>query len=222
MTQLHPQTIYEQLLANAGTLKRKNLAIIQDICTTLFDAKAVDFSLAAVGRASERAGGVSKKALYNPTSADYQALIRAWADFVTSGQKSVVTPTKPLAEDSLLLKIPDPAVRALVAAALGERNRLRAELNVLKAASTIVVDRRQAVAAHRATVVDGVEVFEGARLTDSERRALEKAVSAAFLQGEGWTEGPHGEIRNARGRNVFDVGFSTAIRKVVVSKGAAQ
>lgn len=75
---------------------------------------------------------------------------------------------------------------------------------------------------HRATVVDGVEVFEGARLTDSERRALEKAVSAAFLQGEGWTEGPHGEIRNARGRNVFDVGFSTAIRKVVVSKGAAQ
>jgi len=216
MTTLHPHTLYEQLLTSASSLKRKNLTFIHDICTALYEAKASDFSLATVGRASEKAGGISKKALYNPTSAEYQALIRAWSEFAASGRPNAIAPPKAQGEDALLLKIPDPAVRALVGAAIAERNRLRAEVNLLKSASNIVVDRRQGMTPTPFTTMNGIEVFEPRQqLTDTERRSLQKAVSAPFLNGEGWTEGPHGEIRNARGRNIFDVGFSTALRKML-------
>ncbi|MCY0852813.1 gamma-mobile-trio protein GmtX [Cupriavidus sp. D39] len=54
-----------------------------------------------------------------------------------------------------------------------------------------------------------------AQLTPSEREALQKAVSADFLEERGLREGSHGEIVNARGRTVFEVGFARAIRKVL-------
>ncbi len=53
-----------------------------------------------------------------------------------------------------------------------------------------------------------------ARLTDSERNALEKAVSKKFIKECGWEEGSHGQIKQGT-RTLFDVGFTTAIRKVL-------
>jgi hypothetical protein len=52
-------------------------------------------------------------------------------------------------------------------------------------------------------------------LTPSEREALQKAVSASYLEERGLKEGSHGEIVNERGRTVFEVGFARAIRKVL-------
>ncbi|WP_267873913.1 gamma-mobile-trio protein GmtX [Massilia eurypsychrophila] len=54
-----------------------------------------------------------------------------------------------------------------------------------------------------------------AQLTPSEREALQKAVSAEFLEARGLIEGSHGEIKNDLGRTLFDVGFGRAIRKVL-------
>lgn len=53
-----------------------------------------------------------------------------------------------------------------------------------------------------------------AKLTPSEREALQKAVSAEYLEERGLREGSHGEIVNERGRTVFEVGFARAIRKI--------
>ncbi|RYZ87943.1 MAG: hypothetical protein EOP06_11815 [Proteobacteria bacterium] len=58
----------------------------------------------------------------------------------------------------------------------------------------------------------------GARLTESERSALRKAVDSEVLADNDWVEGSHGEILTKRGRTVFDVGFATAIRKVLDEK----
>jgi hypothetical protein len=54
-----------------------------------------------------------------------------------------------------------------------------------------------------------------AQLTPSEREALQKAVSASYLEERGWKEGSHGEIVNERGRHVLEVGFASAVRKVL-------
>jgi hypothetical protein len=54
-----------------------------------------------------------------------------------------------------------------------------------------------------------------AQLTPSEREALQKAVSASYLEERGLKEGSHGEIVNERGRTVFEVGFARALRKVL-------
>ena len=53
-----------------------------------------------------------------------------------------------------------------------------------------------------------------ARLTDSERNALNKAVSKKFLKEFGWEEGGHGQIKQGS-QTIFDVGFTTAIRKIL-------
>ena len=54
-----------------------------------------------------------------------------------------------------------------------------------------------------------------AQLTPSEREALQKAVTADYLEERGLREGSHGEILNDRGRMLFEVGFARAIRKVL-------
>ena len=54
-----------------------------------------------------------------------------------------------------------------------------------------------------------------AQLTPSEREALQKAVSASYLEERDLKEGSHGEIVNERGRTVFEIGFARAVRKVL-------
>jgi len=56
-----------------------------------------------------------------------------------------------------------------------------------------------------------------ASLTGSETAALRKAISPEFLLQEGWREGPQGQILNAKGRTVCDVGFANAIRKLIAT-----
>jgi len=56
-----------------------------------------------------------------------------------------------------------------------------------------------------------------AQLTPSEREALQKVVSAEYLEERGLREGGYGEVLNERGRVVFDVGFARVIRKVLAS-----
>lgn len=216
MTTLHPQTFFETLASSAKGLKLKNINILQRVCVAHYESKALDFSLATVGRLSEAAGGISKKAIYNPTSVDYKALANVWAAFAASTRGAPLAKVPPLAEESLLMQIPDPAIRALVGAAVAERNRLRSELNVLKGATSIIVDRRTTAGIAPLAVVGGSEIFAPMpTLTDTEKRALEKAISRASLDCEGWAEGAHGEIRNSRGRSVFEPGFTTAIRKLL-------
>lgn len=56
-------------------------------------------------------------------------------------------------------------------------------------------------------------------LTESERDALVKAISERSLEEQGWVEGSRGEIVNDRGRTVFEIGFTRAIRKMLENDG---
>lgn len=88
---------------------------------------------------------------------------------------------------------------------------------MLKANTQVTVDRRplgatvSAAPGTQPVVVPAVS----AQLTPSEREALQKAVSASYLEERGLKEGSHGEIVNERGRHVFEVGFARAIRKML-------
>jgi hypothetical protein len=102
-------------------------------------------------------------------------------------------------------------------AIIAERDKLKAQLNVLKANTQVTVDRRPlgaTIAAPPGTQPVAVLALS-AQLTPSEREALQKAVSAEYLEERGLREGSHGEIVNERGRTVFEVGFARAIRKVL-------
>jgi hypothetical protein len=122
-----------------------------------------------------------------------------------------------LASHDYLMRIEDPAIRSIMQAIIAERDKLKAQLNVLKANTQLTVDRRPLGAAISADPgTQPVAVYAlASQLTPSEREALEKAVSADYLEERGMKEGSHGEIINERGRTVFEVGFARAIRKVL-------
>jgi hypothetical protein len=130
--------------------------------------------------------------------------------------KRAATP-KPLASDQYLMRIEDPAIRSIMQATIAERDKLRAQVNLLKSQAVVTVDRRPlGVTVAPQSSTDPVAVLTTtAQLTVSEREALQKAIAPKFLEDQGWHEGSYGEIVNSKGRMVFDVGYARAIRRVL-------
>lgn len=101
---------------------------------------------------------------------------------------------------------------------IAERDRLRGEVKLLRSQANVVIDRR-VLPGHINITSEGqvIQVMSNVDLSDTEKQALDFAISREFLEQEGWTEGKNGEILNSRGRKIFDIGFANAIRKVLMS-----
>lgn len=214
-TDIHPDAVLESLLAKGGrSHRRANLAKMHELCRKQHAAGSRDFSLSAIGRLAEAEDIMKGRALYNAQSADYRALIEAWA---TYAGPPAPKPVKTLASHDYLMRIEDPAIRSIMQAIIAERDKLKAQLNVLKAHTHVTVDRRPLGATVASSPgAQPIAVLNMApQLTPSEREALQKAVSADFLEDRGLREGSHGEILNGQGRTLFEVGFARAIRKVL-------
>ncbi|WP_432258218.1 gamma-mobile-trio protein GmtX [Cupriavidus sp. TMH.W2] len=214
-TDIHPDAVLESLLAKgARSNRRAGLAKMQELCRRQHENGWRDFSLPAIGRLVEAEGIMKGRVLYNAQSADYRTLIEAWAAYAGPPAPK---PKKTLASHQYLMRIEDPAIRSIMQAIIAERDKLKAQLNVLKANTQVTVDRRPlgaTIAAAPGTQPVTV-LAPSAQLTPSEREALQNAVSAEYLENQGLREGSHGEIVNERGRTVFEVGFARAIRKVL-------
>lgn len=214
-TAIHPDAVLESLLAKGGRSNRRaNLAKMHEICRRQHEIGSRDFSRTSIGRLAETEGVLKGRALYNAQSADYRTLIEAWAAYAGP---PVPKPQKTLASHDYLLRIEDPAIRSIMQSIIVERDKLKAQLNVLKANTQVTVDRRPLgatlSAAPRGQPLTVLAL--SAQLTPSEREALQKAISHDYLEERGLREGSHGEIVTDRGRIVFDVGFARAIRKVL-------
>jgi hypothetical protein len=211
-TNIHPDAVLESLLAKGGrSHRRANLAKMHELCRQQHEAGARDFAVPAIGRLAEAEGIMKGRALYNAQSADYRELIQAWSAY--AGPPAPQTP-KTLASHEYLMRIDDPAIRSIMQAIIAERDKLKAQLNVLKANVQVTVDRRP-LGANVAAPGSVAVLAMAAQFTPSERQALQKAVSAHYLEERGLREGSHGEIANERGRTIFEVGFARAIRKVL-------
>ncbi len=220
MSAIHPDEVLKALKEGVRVQKQRNLDIVYQACAELHRLGSRDFSLATVGRMSEERGGISRKSFYNKTSAGFLALIKAWIAFSEAPVKKGAAKAQPapLVENALLRKIDDPALRALFGGIIAERNRLRAEINLLRANTNVVIDKR-VLPGYVDVTPQGqiVQVLEGTiGLAESEKISLAKAIAPEFLRQEGWIEGANGEIHNARGRKLFEVGFANAIRKVLM------
>lgn len=214
-TDIHPDAVLESVLAKAErSNRRNNLAKVHELCRKQHETGSRDFSLATIGRLVEGEGIMKGRALYNAQSADYKMLIEAWAAYAGP---AVTKPPKTLASHDYLMRIEDPAIRSIMQAIVAERDKLKAQLNVLKANTKVVVDRRpQGATVSAASGSQPVTVLApAAQLTPSERTALQKAVSAEYLEERGLREGSHGEIVNKAGRTMFEVGFARAVRKLL-------
>lgn len=214
-TEIHPNVVLESLLAKGGRSQRQgNLSKLHEICRKQHEGGSRDFSLPTIGHRCEAQGVLKGRALYNAPSADYRTLIAAWAAY--AGPPVPKAP-QPLASHEYLMRIEDPAIRSIMQAIIAERDKLKAQLNVLKAHTQVTVDRRPlgaTVVSHPSAAPMAVLTITS-QLTPSEREALQKAISPQFLEDQGWREGSHGEILNDKGRPLFEVGYTRAIRKVL-------
>ncbi|WP_257829945.1 gamma-mobile-trio protein GmtX [Burkholderia glumae] len=196
----HPNKTLEMLIAKGGRSHRlARLRALHEICCAHQGSGSQDFSLPTIGRLIEAEGILKGRALYNMQSADYRLLISAWATYVGP---AISQSPRSLASHDYLMRIHDPAIRSIMQAIIGERDKLRAEVNLLKSSAQVVVDRRPigvrapgAAAFVLQPTVDGRPM----QLTPSEREALEKSISADYLERQGLHEGSHGEILNVRG-----------------------
>ena len=214
-TDIHPDAVLASLLDKGGRSNRRaNLVKMHEVCRRQHAAGSRDFLLPTIGRLAESEGILKGRALYNAPSADYRALIEAWAAYAGPAAPKAA---KQLATHDYLMRIEDPAIRSIMQAITAERDKLKAQLNVLKANTLVTVDRRPlGVNVSAASGTQPVAVLAmSEQLTSSEREALQKSVSVSYLEERGLREGSHGEILNDRGRTVFEVGFARAVRKVL-------
>lgn len=218
ITTIHPDAVLEAILAKGmRSQKVHNLKQLHVICTQHYQSQQSrlrDFSLPTIGRICEKHGLFKARILYNAASSDYIELISAWAAF--SGPSSVKGPKEPklLASHEYLMKIEDPAIRILMQSVISERDKLRAQLNLLKSQTKIVINR-QPLGATISPGSPGTPVLMvDARLTDSERTSLQKAVSSEFFKSQSMEEGRHGQVTKG-GRIIYDIGYTAAIKKIL-------
>lgn len=217
---IHPDEVLKALLAKGNRRdKEAKLQKLHELCSLEYSRHsqgARDLSLANMSRIAESHGLFKARAIYNKQSEDYAALIKAWeAHNGPKASKLIKEQTAPPDKYAFLKKIEDPAIRSLCQMALIERDKLRAELNMLKAKTQVIVDMRP-LGAGIAKGTSNVAVIEpAALLTDSERNALIAAIDQKTLSQRKWRLGETGEVLDERDRFIFNPGFATGIAKIL-------
>jgi hypothetical protein len=216
---IHPDAVLQALLDAGGhATKLKNLKLVHEGCRRQHERNSRDFSLKTIGKYTEEQGGLSWRSIYNTPA--YIKLIEAWEAYAGPSDPTPRVHKKPPVAEAFLARIEDPAIRSIMEGVIIERNKLRAENNLLRSLPRGVIDKRPlgATIAYTEESESVAVVHVGAKLTASERDALTKSIDKEFLTDNAWAEGSHGEILNERGRTIFEVGFTSAIRKVLDGK----
>lgn len=212
-TTLHPDAVLATLLTKAlRTRRQRTLRAVHEICRRQHQAGKRDFSLATIGKFCEADRILNHRSIYNDGSMDYRSLTETWAAY--AGPPSPPSP-KELASAEYLMRIPDPAIRSIMQTIVAERDKLRAQINTLKAHAQVVIDRRPSSSIAGSALAPTTALSMVSRLTKAERTALQQAITPEFLQSEGWHESEHGQITNDRGRTIYRLGYVTAMRKVL-------
>ena len=207
-----PDELLQQLKGKSNAQKRRSLDIIYGICREQFERGSKDFSIVAIGKLSEKQGGPKEQPIRNKTGEDFRALILAWARHTGGSERK---PKKVIESPihAVLMKIEDPAVRAVMGSVLAENTKLKGQVNLLKRQVEMIVDKRPIELQRTSRPVEVLQPSTG--LTHSEIEALTNAVSASLMESEGWTVDGNGRVKNAKGRVLYKPGYVTAIKKVL-------
>ena len=216
---VHPDEVLKAILAKGNRRdKEEKLRKLHDLCSIEYRRHSHgvrDLSLANMARVAESHGLFKARTIYNAQSEDYASLIKAWEAYNGPKESKLIKEQLSLPDKhAFLKKIEDPAIRSLCQMALIERDKVRAELNMLKSKTQVIVDMRP-LGAEIANGGDVAVIEMAAQLTDSERKALTAAVDPKSLAQRNWRIGDTGEILDERDRFIFNPGFATAIAKIL-------
>lgn len=218
---INPDLIFEDLKAQATKQQARSLTLLNEVLKAHCKARERNFSIAEVARRSVAAGGPSESTIRNKTGLCFRQLIEAWASSVGAAMKMPVNPAgrsqKAPSDNELIRLIDDPALRTSFTQILAERNRFLAELNILKAQKTTIVDRRPQQNVHVAdsndTTVQLIPALAGV-LTEFDITALKDAISEDFFSRQGWQVTATGQVKDNSGE-IYKRGYVKAIQKIL-------
>jgi hypothetical protein len=215
--------VLEILKSNASKRKQDTLNFLYKLLENHAKKGEIDFTIATIGRLSAAHGGPSTQAIRNKTGGEYRTLIEVFA--ATAQPKVIKRPAKTsralsLNDEDILKKITEPALRAVVGSIIQEKNLARKELKVLKSQTSIVVDCRKSMAA-ASVLADETSTIEwlsvSGLLNNSEREALEDAISNRLFEQRGWTRFDNGRVKDEMGGHLYKPGYVIAIRKILTA-----
>ncbi|WP_336353203.1 gamma-mobile-trio protein GmtX [Pseudomonas atacamensis] len=213
------QIIFEDLKSQASTRQAKSLSLLNDVLKTQHAAGEHNFSIAEIARQSVKSGGPSAQTIRNKTGLVFRRLIEAWAAHAGSSMKSPAPPFSKggrIPKDyELLTRLSDPAMRAIFGQIIAERNRYRNELNILKAHSELIVDKRPVQSSVQQVEAGSVQLVQTLNLNDMEVEALNAAISDEFFEYREWTVSPAGQVKDENRREIYKHGYVNAIKKVL-------
>ena len=221
MMKTHPDQLLAELKGTTGKRAHKNLDLVHEVCREIFnsDDGGKDYSLAAVGRQTEKRGGPALNTLYAPLGKRFRAVIKCWAEW--DGTRATKAPRPPTAandHEEILRAIKDPVVCSLVGFRLAEARRWKAELDTIKANTQLVVDQRPRDGRAMGASARVSQIFgSSSDLLPTEREALEIVASEVWLTRNALAEGAAGEVLARNGAVVLPIGFLPAIRKIIGS-----
>jgi hypothetical protein len=193
------------------------LQAIHEVCTEQRARGSHDFRYTTLGRLLQAKGGPKTKSIGN--SVPYQTLIAAHRELALGS-----APRKPHAreEDPLLDGVRDPGQRARILDLRAQVGSLQRQVRDLQCIANATA--RVAVNPGAGGVAGQSAQFVGPTvngLLSYERDALAGAINPRRLQRVGLVEDAQGRLQTTEHKDVFEVGFTTGLRKLLALVGGA-
>ncbi len=202
-----PYKVCEILKQGASSRTIKALDIIHQVCIDQANRGSTDFTIAMIGRLSKEAHGPGIQAIRNKTGEKYQALIKSWAAFKKPSNE---VSGKVKEKDAWVNDIKEPHIKWLVLDLIADNSRLRGQLQLAKEHSNIHIDMRSETIKAQGQCHLNIET-----LLPDEREALAHAIDEQEILAKKWKIGELGEIHDANGDELFQIGFIEAIQKIL-------
>jgi len=214
-----PEEVLLRMSEGADPRRRRSLQIVHDVCQEQHARGSTDYSLGVLGALCQAKGGPAERALRNPSGTPYRALIAAHAALYGRPKASKASKAE---ADGLLDGVGDPMQRARIEGLRDEVKSLRRQLQmaqeVANRSAVITLTGSPQGDAHMPEATFGRHA--SIDLLPLEREALREALNENRLALLGLRLDRRGRVLLAGGKELFPVGFATALRKIAAEFGA--
>lgn len=205
---VNPEELLSSLKDAAKSSKTiKSLEAINITCLEMLDKK-VEITYSSVAAFGEAHGVPKAQSIRNKSGEPYRLLIDSWKKLIP---KSQINKTSKYPKSyEWIGSINDASIRFLVDDLKARATSLQAELDRVKSITTLEIDLRDV------EYESNTNKFPF-KLTNSEFEALKSAIDEGFLKREGWSSDQYGRIKNDKNREMYKVGYMSAIKKILSS-----